>query len=280
MTMLDEKSRPGADVPEKEPRRKAAAALPTEQVLEVTHFTDKLFSFKATRRPGYRFEAGQFTMIGVMAEGRPLLRAYSIASAVYDDWLEFFSIIVPGGPLTSRLKLIQPGDEILVGSKPTGTLLNGNLRPGKRLVLLATGTGFAPFASLLRDPETYERYDSVIAVEGCREVAELAFADRVVDEVMQHELLGEYAQPKLRYYSAVTREEFPRRGRIPDLVTSGKLFRDLAMPPLDRETDRVMICGNPGMLAEMTDRLATLGFVEGNSGTPGDFVIEKAFAQR
>jgi ferredoxin--NADP+ reductase len=260
--------------------RPAKGNLASERVLAVTHYTDKLFSFKTTRRPGFRFESGQFTMIGLMSEDRPLLRAYSIASAIYDDWLEFFSINVPDGPLTSRLRHIEAGDEILVGPKPTGTLLNGNLRPGSRLLLLATGTGFAPFASLLRDPETYERYETVVAVEGCREVRELAFADGVVEEVRRHELLGEVAAPRLHYYAAVTREAFPRRGRIPQLVTSGALFQDLGLPPLDRETDRVMICGNPAMLADMTARLAASGFIEGNSGNPGDFVIEKAFAQR
>lgn len=262
------------------PAQSAKGNLAAERVLEVTHYTDKLFSFKTTRRPSFRFDSGQFTMIGLMVDGRPLLRAYSIASAVYDDFLEFFSINVPGGPLTSRLQLIQPGDEILVGPKPTGTLLNGNLKPGKRLLLLATGTGFAPFASVLRDPETYERYDSVVAVEGCRKASELAFADHVVSEVRSHELLGEVAGPKLHYYSTVTQEDFPRRGRIPDLIASGTLFAGLGMGPLDPETDRVMICGNPAMLADLTQRLLALGFVEGSSGMPGDFVIEKAFAQR
>ncbi|HEX2842560.1 ferredoxin--NADP reductase [Hyphomicrobium sp.] len=252
----------------------------SEHVLEVTHHTDKLFSFKTTRSPSFRFQSGQFTMIGVEAEGRPLLRAYSVASAFYDDWLEFFSIKVPGGPLTSRLQHIRKGDIILVGPKPTGTLLNGHLRPGRRLFLLATGTGFAPFASLLRDPETYERFETVIAVEGCRTVAELGFADRVVAEVKNHELLGELAMAQLHYYSAVTQEPFVRQGRIPGLITSGTLFQDLEFPALDREGDRVMICGNPGMLAELTALLTGLGFVEGSSGEPGDFVIEKAFAQR
>lgn len=263
------------------PERRSAGNLAVEKVVEVTHHTDKLFSFKTTRRASFRFESGQFTMIGLMDGSRPLLRAYSIASAVYDDWLEFFSIIVPGGPLTSRLRSIAPGDDILIGPKPTGTLVNGNLRAGTRLLLLATGTGFAPFASLLRDPETYERFETVVAVEGCRHTAELAFADTVVAEVRGHEFLGEMAQPKLHYYSATTRDDRdPRRGRIPDLVSSGALFRDLGLPPLDRETDRVMICGNPAMLADMTGRLEAAGFAEGSSGTPGDFVIEKAFVQR
>ncbi len=260
--------------------KRTTGNLHAERVLEVSHFTDKLFSFKTTRSPAFRFQSGHFTMIGVEAQERPLLRAYSIASAIYDDWLEFFSIKVPGGPLTSRLQHIRKGDTILVGPKPTGTLLNGNLRPGKRLLLLSTGTGFAPFASLLRDPETYERFETVAAVVGCRQVAELAFADRVVDDVRRHELLGELAGPALHYYSAVTQEPFLRAGRIPDLLASGKLFDDLDLPGLDLETDRVMICGNPGMLTSLTAFLERLGFIEGSSGEPGDFVIEKAFVQR
>lgn len=262
------------------PAKRPIGNLFSERVLDVTHYSDTLFSFRTTRAPTFRFESGQFTMIGLEVEGRPLLRAYSVASAVYDDWLEFFSIKVPGGPLTSRLQHIRPDDEILVGPKPTGTLVNANLRPGRRLVLLGTGTGFAPFASLLRDPETYERYETVVAVEGCRLVAELAFADRVVAEVGSHELLGELAAPRLHYYPAVTQEPFRHQGRIPALLDSGTLFRDLGQPQLDRAEDRVMICGNPGMLADLTQLLTAQGFVEGSSGEPGDFVIEKAFVQR
>ncbi len=277
--MSDDKTLDTAVI-DKPAQAKKSTGFFSEQVLEVAHYTDKLFSFKTTRSPSFRFQSGQFTMIGVEADGRPLLRAYSVASAFYDDWLEFFSIKVPGGPLTSRLQHIRNGDTILVGPKPTGTLLNGHLRPGRRLLLLATGTGFAPFASLLRDPETYERFETIIAVEGCRTVAELAFADRAVAEVQKHELLGEFATTQLHYYSAVTQEPFIRQGRIPGLITSGALFRDLGLAPLDRENDRVMICGNPGMLADLTALLTGLGFVEGSSGEPGDFVIEKAFAQR
>jgi len=262
------------------PAGKSAGTLVAERVLDVTHHTEKLFSFRTTRAPSFRFQSGQFTMIGLMADGRPLLRAYSIASAVYDDHLEFFSIKVPGGPLTSRLQHVAPGAELLVGQKPTGTLLLGNLRPGPRLVLLATGTGFAPFASILRDPETYDRFDTVVAVEGCRTVSELGFAASVVEDVRTHELLGEHAAPRLHYYDAVTREPYPRQGRIPGLVASGALFRDLGLHALDLATDRVMICGNPGMLAELTGLLESRGFEEGSSSKPADFVIEKAFAQR
>lgn len=262
------------------PATRSTGNLFVERVLDVSHYTDHLFSFKTTRTPSFRFQSGQFTMIGLMTETRPLLRAYSIASAIYDDHLEFFSIKVPDGPLTSRLQHIKPGDELLVGPKPTGTLLLGNLRPGKRLLLLGTGTGFAPFASVLRDPEAYENYETVIAAEGCRTVAELKYAADVVADVKQHELLGELASEKLRYYDTVTQEAYRHQGRLTDLITSETLFRDLALPPLDLETDRVMICGNPGMLVDLTQMLIARGFKEGNSGTPGDFVIEKAFVER
>lgn len=260
--------------------RRKVGNLVVERVLDVRHYTDTLFSFRATRAPSFRFESGQFTMIGLEIEGRPLLRAYSIASAVYDEWLEFFSIKVPEGPLTSRLQHIQPGDEILVGPKPTGTLVNSYLSPGRRLFLLATGTGFAPFASLLRDPETYERYDTVIAAVGCRTVAELGFADGVVKDLEAHELLGEMVAGKLVYYPTVTREPFRHQGRVSDLVAEGTLLRELGLPALDVATDRVMICGNPGLITDVSALLKARGFAEGSSGTPADFVIEKAFVER
>lgn len=277
--MLDQTKATGSTASAAEPQR-AASGLFRERVLEIQHYTDKLFSFKTTRAPSFRFQSGQFTMIGLEVGGKPLLRAYSMASAVYDDWLEFFSIKVPDGPLTSRLQHIVPGDEVIIGSKPTGTLLLGNLRPGRRLWLFATGTGFAPFASILRDPETYENFEAVIAVEGCRQVAELAYSTHVVMDVRAHEFLGELAGDKLHYYATVTREPYHRQGRIPDLITSRKLFDDLGMPPLDPAEDRVMMCGNPNMLADLKALLREAGFVEGNSGEPGDFVIEKAFVER
>ena len=260
--------------------RQGSPGIFRERVIEIHHYTDKLFSFKTTRSSSFRFLSGQFTMIGLQVGGRPLLRAYSMASGAYDDWLEFFSINVPGGPLTSRLQHVVAGDEILIGGKPTGTMLLGNLRPGKRLCLFSTGTGFAPFASILRDPETYERYDTVVAVEGCRLVAELEFATQVVMGLRSHELLGDLVGDKLRYYATVTREAFHHQGRIPDLIVSGRLFGDLELAGLDHSTDRVMICGNPYMLAELRTLLSSRGFAEGNSGTPGDFVIEKAFVER
>ncbi|MGB4864685.1 MAG: ferredoxin--NADP reductase [Hyphomicrobium sp.] len=251
-----------------------------ERVLDIQHYTDKLFSFRTTRTQSFRFQSGQFTMIGLETEPRPILRAYSMASAVYDDWLEFFSIKVPDGPLTSKLQHIVVGDEILVGAKPTGTLLASNLQPGSRLFLLATGTGFAPFASILRDPEIYERFDTVVAVEGCRQAAELAYATSVIEDVRSHEFLGELAAGKLLYYATVTREPYYHQGRIPDLIDSGKLCDDLAIAPFNLATDRVMLCGNPQMLADLRKLFAGRGYAEGSSGKPGDFVIEKAFAER
>ena len=251
-----------------------------ERVLEIDHHTDKLFSFRTTRSASFRFEAGQFTMIGLEVDGKPLVRAYSMASATYDDCLEFFSIKVPDGPLTSRLQHVKVGDEILIGPKPTGTLLATNLKPGRRLFLLATGTGFAPFASILREPDTYERFEQVILVNGSRRVGELAYATRVVTELRNHEYLGELVSDKLHYYATVTREPFHNTGRITDLIETGKLFDDLGMDGLAHADDRAMICGNPNMLADLRDMLEARGFIEGSSGKPGDYVIEKAFAER
>jgi len=261
------------------PSRKSASLL-RERVLEIHHYTDKLFSFRTTRAQSFRFQSGQFAMIGLELEGRPLLRAYSISSAYYDEWLEFFSIKVPEGSLTSRLQHIKPGDEILINPKPTGTLLLGNLRPGKRLFLLATGTGFAPFGSLLRDPEIYEAFDAVYIIYGCRRAAELEYATRVTIEVREHELLGDLAADKLHYYATVTQEPYHHQGRITDLIENGRLFADLGVPGLDAQNDRVMICGNPDMTAQLRAMLGARGFHEGSSTAPGDFVVEKAFADR
>lgn len=259
---------------------RAHRAINRERVLAIRHYTDNLFSFRTTRSPSLRFESGQFVMIGLEVAGRPLMRAYSIASATYDEHLEFFSIKVPDGPLTSRLQHIQPGDEVLVGSKPTGTLVLGNLAPGRRLYLLATGTGFAPFASILRDPETWERFETVVAVEGCREVAELDFASDAVRDVLGHEYLGEVAAGKLLYYATVTREAYRHQGRVTDLIACGQMLRELGLPDLSPDQDRVMICGNPGMLTELKSLLVDRGFQEGSSGEPGAFVIERAFVER
>lgn len=251
-----------------------------ERVLSIEHYTDKLFSFRTTRSPSFRFDSGQFAMIGLEIAGRPLLRAYSMASAFYDDYLEFFSIKVPDGPLASQLQHIEPGDEILINAKSTGTLLLGNLKPGKRLFFLCTGTGFAPFASLLRDPECYERFEKVYVIYGCRRAAELAYATKTTVGVREHELLGELVEGKLEYYATVTREAYHHQGRITDLMASGRLFEDLSTSGFDRAGDRIMICGNPEMTADLRRMLGATGFVEGSSTTPGDFVVEKAFVDR
>jgi ferredoxin--NADP+ reductase len=256
------------------------SALNEEQVLSVHHWTDTLFSFTTTRDPGFRFQNGQFTMLGLKVDGRPLLRAYSMASANHEDVLEFFSIKVADGPLTSRLQRVKEGDIVLVGRKPTGTLITDNLLPGKRLLLLSTGTGLAPFASLIKDPDVYERFEKVILVHGCRHVADLSYGEQLVAKLREDEIFGDMLAGKLDYYPTVTREPYRNRGRITDLITSQKLFDDLGQPPLDIETDRVMLCGSPAMLAELKDMFEARGFIEGNSSEPGHFVIEKAFVER
>ncbi|MCX7662659.1 MAG: ferredoxin--NADP reductase [Tepidimonas fonticaldi] len=255
------------------------SAFDEERVLTVHHWTDRLFSFTTTRNPGLRFLNGQFTMIGLRLEnGKPLLRAYSIVSANYEEHLEFLSIKVPDGPLTSRLQHIQPGDTVIVGHKPTGTLVIDYLLPGKNLYLFGTGTGLAPFLSIVRDPATYERFEKVVLVHGVRQVAELAYRDYLTQELPRHEFLGEYVSRQMLYYPTVTREPFERQGRIPDLVQSGQMARELGLPQLNPETDRVMICGSPAMLRDLKAMCERLGFVEGNTSTPGQFVIERAFA--
>jgi ferredoxin--NADP+ reductase len=256
------------------------SALHEETVLSVHHWTDRLFSFTTTRDPALRFSNGHFTMIGLKVDGKPLLRAYSIVSANYEEHLEFLSIKVPDGPLTSRLQHIQVGDTIIVGKKPTGTLLCDYLLPGKRLYMLATGTGLAPFMSIVRDPETYERYEQVVLVHGVREVDELAYHDLLVKHLPEHEFLGELISDKLKYYPTVTREAFVNQGRITELIESGKIFTDLQLPALDPSADRVMICGSPAMLKELKGMLEAKGFQEGNTTRPGDFVIERAFAEQ
>jgi ferredoxin--NADP+ reductase len=251
-----------------------------EQVLAVWHWTDTLFSFTTTRDPGFRFVSGQFTMMGLEIDGRPLLRAYSMASANHEETLEFFSIKVADGPLTSKLQKIREGDIVLVGRKPTGTLIADNLLPGKRLLLLSTGTGLAPFASVIKDPDVYERYEKIILVHGCRQVAELAYGEQLVAALRQDEIFSEILAGKLEYYPTVTREPFRNRGRITDLITSDKLFGDIGFPPLDIETDRVMLCGSSAMLEDLRGIFQRRGFAEGNHSEPGHFVIEKAFVER
>ncbi len=252
----------------------------TETVLTVRHWTDTLFDFTATRNPGFRFISGQFTMIGLMVNGRPLLRAYSMCNANHEANLAFFSIKVPDGPLTSILQKLAPGDEILVGAKPVGTLIQDNLLPGSVLYCLGTGTGLAPFASIIKDPDTYERYEHVVLVHGCREVAELGYGEQVVNQVLADEFLGEMAREKLLYYPTVTRENFRNTGRITTLLETGKLQNDLGLPALNQARDRVMLCGSPGMLEDLDKLLKNQGFTEGNHHQPGHFVIEKAFVEK
>jgi ferredoxin--NADP+ reductase len=256
------------------------SAFSEERVLSVHHWTDKLFSFTTTRDPALRFSNGHFTMIGLKVNNKPLLRAYSIVSANYEEHLEFLSIKVPDGPLTSRLQHIQPGDSIVVGRKPTGTLVIDYLLPGRRLYLLATGTGLAPFMSIVRDPETYEKFEQVVLVHGVRQKDELAYHDLLVEHLPSHEFLGELVTSKLRYYPTVTREAYRNMGRVTELIETGKLFTNLGVPTLDRAHDRVMICGSPGMLRDLKHMLEARGFTEGNTSTPGDFVIERAFAEQ
>jgi ferredoxin--NADP+ reductase len=219
-------------------------------------------------------------MIGLRVDGKPLLRAYSIASANYEDHLEFLSIKVANGPLTSRLQHIQPGDTVIVGKKPTGTLLIDYLLPGKRLYLLGTGTGLAPYLSIVRDPETYEKFEEVIVVHGVREVKDLAYRAFLTQTLPNHEFLGEMVKQQLRYYPTVTREAFEHQGRITDLIESGKLFEDLGVPALDPAIDRVMICGSPAMLRDLKTLFEQRQFKEGNTTRPGDFVIERAFVEQ
>ena len=253
-------------------------ALRTEKVLKTHHWNDKLFSFRTTRDPGFRFRNGQFIMIGLPAEKKPITRAYSIASPNHEEHLEFFSIKVEDGALTSKLQHIEVGDEIIMSSKPVGTLVLDDLKPGKRLFLFATGTGLAPFLSTVQDPETYERFEKIIVVHGVRRVEDLAYREFIETELPAHEFLGEYATEQLMYYPTVTREPFPHTGRIPELMLSGKLCRDMDIGDLDPATDRAMICGSMAMLRDTEAALEKLGFVGSPSqGVPGDFVIERAF---
>jgi ferredoxin--NADP+ reductase len=256
------------------------SAFNEEHVLSVHHWTDKLFTFTTTRDPGLRFSNGHFTMLGLRVNNKPLLRAYSIVSANYEDHLEFLSIKVPDGPLTSKLQHIKVGDAIIVGKKPTGTLLIDYLNPGKRLYLLSTGTGMAPFLSIIRDPETYERFEQVILVHGVRKKDELAYHELLTQQLPADEFLGDMVKSQLRYYPTVTREPYKNMGRVTALMESGKLFTDLGVPAIDPAVDRVMICGSPGMLRDIKRMLEGKGFKEGNTSTPGDFVIERAFAEQ
>ncbi|MEL7105534.1 MAG: ferredoxin--NADP reductase [Pseudomonadota bacterium] len=268
----------------------AKVTLPDAQtVTEVRHYTDRLFSFRTSRPASLRFRSGEFVMIGLMGDPdpktgkqKPLLRAYSIASPSWDDELEFYSIKVQDGPLTSKLQHIQPGDEIILRPKPVGTLVHDALLPGKRLWLFATGTGFAPFSSLLRDPQTFEDYDQVIVTHTCRDVAELDYSKEIIEKIRSDELLEELIGAenlaKLTYYPTTTREESPKMGRITDLLKSGEVFADLGLEPkMTAETDRAMICGSMGLNLDLKEILEGYGLREGANSDPAEFVVEKAF---
>jgi ferredoxin/flavodoxin---NADP+ reductase len=256
------------------------AKIALENVLSVHHWNDKLFSFRTTRDSALRFRNGEFLMIGLPGEKRPILRAYSIASANYEEHLEFLSIKVPNGELTSRLQHIQPGDEIYVSRKPTGTLVADDLRPGKHLYLVGTGTGLAPFMSIISDPDVYEKFDKIVLFHGVRHVSELAYRDFIQTELPANPYIGELAQQQLMYYPSVTREPFVNQGRITDLIESGKLADDLGLPQLNPGTDRVMLCGSPSMLEDLQTMLDNLGFkISPRMGEQGDYVIERAFVE-
>lgn len=251
-----------------------------ETVLSVHHWNDTLFSFKTTRDRGLRFKNGHFLMLGLEVEGKPLLRAYSVASPNYADYLEFYSIKVQGGPLTSRLQHLKVGDSVLISKKPTGTLVLSTLQPGKRLYMLSTGTGLAPFMSIIRDPETYEQFEHVTIVHGVRLKSELGYAKYIRDELPNDELLGEVVRKQLHYYPTVTREPYENQGRITDLLDTGKLCSDLGLPELNAADDRVMICGSPAMLGDLVAQLEGRGFREGATHAPGQYTIERAFVEK
>ncbi len=260
------------------PAKKTPALPDSQTVTQVRHYTDSLFSFRVTRPQSLRFRSGEFVMIGLLGPtGKPLLRAYSIASPSWDDELEFYSIKVPNGPLTSRLQHIKIGDEIILRPKPVGTLVHDALTPAKRLWFFATGTGIAPFASLMRDPETYENYDQVIMVHTCRDVAELTYGRELIESLPDDPLIGEFIGGKLVYYPTTTREKSPVMGRITDNLISGKICKELKLPKISPESDRAMVCGSLGFNADMKDILEGYGMDEGANSDPSDYVVEKAF---
>ena len=253
----------------------------TEKILSVHHWNDTLFSFKTTRQDGLRFENGQFVMIGLEVDGRPLARAYSVASPNYDEHLEFLSIKVQNGPLTSRLQHIKVGDELLVSRKPTGTLVIHDLKPAKNLYLFSTGTGLAPYMSLIQDIEVYDRFEKVILVHGVRKINDLAYKEFIENDLPNNEFFGEEIRNQLIYYPTVTRESFKNEGRLTDLIKSGKLFDDIGLSKMNPIEDRAMICGSPEMLKDTQDLLDSMDFkVSPRIGEPGDYVIEHAFVEK
>jgi ferredoxin--NADP+ reductase len=258
---------------------KSATAQRFQQVTAIRHWNDRLFSFRVTRPENLRFRSGEFTMIGLpdTQTGKPLQRAYSIASPAWDEELEFYSIKVPDGPLTSKLKNIRIGDQIVVQSKPVGSLVLDALLPGKRLYMFATGTGIAPFASIVRDPDLYQQFDQIILTHTCRHIEELGYSQDLMKHLPADPLVGELVANRVRYYPSITQEAFTPQGRITQLLQSGQLFRDLNVPPLSAETDRVMICGSMGLNKDMKAICIEHGLIEGSNSRPGSFVMEKAF---
>ena len=250
----------------------------TQTVTSVTHFTDRLFSFRVTRPQSLRFRSGEFVMIGLLDENeKPILRAYSIASPSWDDELEFYSIKVQDGPLTSKLQNIKIGDAIIIKSKPVGTLVLDALLPAKRIYFIATGTGFAPFASLIRDPDLYERYDQIIVCHTCREIAELNYSSKLVESLNDDPLIGEMVGDKLKFYPTTTRESSENMGRITDLIIDGTIENDLNLPPLNPKTDRLMVCGSMGLNNDIKKICDAAGMNEGSNSSPSHYVVEKAF---
>ena len=254
--------------------------LQTETVIDVHHWSTSLFTIRTTRDRGLRFRNGEFAMMGLEVDGKPLMRAYSMASANYEDHLEFYSIKVPDGPLTSRLQHVRVGDELLVSRKPTGTLLYDHLLPGKRLYLLCTGTGLAPFLSIIKDPEIYENFENVILVHGCRYINELTYQQLITQQLHENPYFGDQVSDKLIYYPAVTREPFRNYGRITTLLENGRLIRDIGLPPLSPDEDRFMLCGSPAMLESLTALLDSRGFSESRRDQYHEYVIERAFVDK
>ncbi|ACT56836.1 ferredoxin--NADP reductase [Candidatus Liberibacter asiaticus] len=249
-----------------------------ESVISIKHYTDRLFRFCITRPKSFRFRSGEFVMLGLMVNGRRISRAYSMASPCWDDKLEFFSIKVEQGPLTTHLQNIQPGDTILLHKKSTGTLVLDALIPGNRLYLFSTGTGIAPFVSVIRDPGTYEKFDEVIVTQTCRQVVELQYGIDVMHEISQDEILKDLIGQKLKFYRTVTQEDYLYKGRITNHILSGEFYRNMDLSPLNPDTDRIMICGSPTMIVDMKDLLIAKKFREGSNSRPGTFVVERAFS--